>query len=86
MERLESLVCTQHEKLDKLEDLVYRVMHRSRVTSNEDNESKSPKYEEDYQGPTRRGTELETLETPHENADPDRKPSVTASFYPTPSI
>lgn len=31
MERLESTVHSQHEKLDRLEDLVYRIMHRSRV-------------------------------------------------------
>ncbi|CZR68308.1 uncharacterized protein PAC_18207 [Phialocephala subalpina] len=31
MERLEKLASAQHEKLDKLEDLVYRLMHRNRV-------------------------------------------------------
>ena len=31
MERLENLVYVQHEKLDQLEDLVYRLMHRDRV-------------------------------------------------------
>jgi hypothetical protein len=84
MERLESLVCTQHEKLDKLEDLVYRVMHRSRVDSHEEKETSEG--EEDYQGPTRRGTELKALDTPHENAEPERKSSVAANIYPIPSI
>jgi len=31
LERLEKLVFAQHEKLDRLEDLLYRVMHRDRV-------------------------------------------------------
>jgi hypothetical protein len=31
MGRLEKMVLSQNEKLDKLEDLVYRVMHRDRV-------------------------------------------------------
>ena len=31
LERLEEMVFAQHKKLDKLEDLVYRVMHRDRV-------------------------------------------------------
>lgn len=31
MERLESVMFTQHEKLDRLEDLVHRAMHRDRV-------------------------------------------------------
>ncbi|KAE8444943.1 hypothetical protein EG329_014070 [Mollisiaceae sp. DMI_Dod_QoI] len=31
MKKLESMAYAQHEKLDKLEDLVYRLMHRNRV-------------------------------------------------------
>lgn len=31
MEKLESMAYAQHDKLDKLEDLVYRLMHRNRV-------------------------------------------------------
>jgi len=80
MERLEGLVYTQHEKLDKLEDLVYRVMHRSRV------DGESLKDEEDYQGPTRRGTELENLEIRHESTEQERKSSAAANVYPVPSI
>lgn len=83
MERLETLVCTQHEKLDKMEDLVYRFMHRSRVDSHE--EKKTPEYE-DYQGPTRMGTELEPLNEPNESAEQERKSSIAANIYPVPSI
>jgi hypothetical protein len=40
-ERLETMVSTQHEKLDRLEDLVYRVMHRDRVGHDGNNRQKS---------------------------------------------
>jgi len=41
LDRLEALVNAQHEKLDRLEDVVYRVIHRDRV-----GHAQSPKYEE----------------------------------------
>jgi hypothetical protein len=48
LERLEKMVLSQHEKLDKLEDLVYRVMHRDRVGVEDEVEERgeSPQYEE----------------------------------------
>lgn len=33
LERMESMVVSQNDKLDKLEDLVYRVMHRNRIST-----------------------------------------------------
>jgi hypothetical protein len=63
MERLETMVNAQTEKLDKLEDLVYRIMHRSRV--NFDNNPESPKYEK-FQGPIRQRNTISELE----NLDP----------------
>jgi hypothetical protein len=38
LDRLERILCTQNEKLDRLETLVYRIMHRDRVVLNEVNE------------------------------------------------
>ena len=94
MERLETMVHALNEKLDKLEDLVYRVMHRSRVNVN--GESGSLKHEE-YQGHTRQRTtfsELENLDPAQQESaelesplsSPGRKPSVAASFHQIPSI
>jgi hypothetical protein len=41
LEKLEKMVFAQHEKLDKLEDLVYRVMHRDRVETEDGLERRS---------------------------------------------
>ena len=38
--RLEKMVFAQHEKLDKLEDLIYRIMYRDRVTLDDEVEKK----------------------------------------------
>lgn len=47
LERLEKMVFAQHEKLDTLETLVYRIMHRDAVEVGEDSgRRESPKYEE----------------------------------------
>lgn len=85
MERLEGLVCTQHEKMDKLEDLVYRVMHRSRVDSQEEKEGSE---DDNLRGPSRSGTELQTLDASNKPADSDqeRKSSVAANIYSVHSI
>ncbi|KAH8801585.1 hypothetical protein F5884DRAFT_519873 [Xylogone sp. PMI_703] len=65
-ERLEATINSQHEKLDRLEDLVYRLMHRSQFGyPPEDSTMESPKYEENSSavkeenfGVTPSGTEL----------------------------
>ena len=51
LERLEKMVFAQHEKLDKLEDLVYRVMHRDRVGLEGgviEKREETPKHEEEH--------------------------------------
>jgi hypothetical protein len=48
LKRLETMVYSQHEKLDRLESLVYRVMHRDRV--GRENSPTKFKYDEDYSG------------------------------------
>jgi len=94
MERLETMVTAQNEKLDKLEDLVYRIMHRSRV--NFDSNPESPKYDE-YQGHARQRTTFSNLKiidpAQQESAElesplssPGRESSVGTSYHPIPSI
>jgi len=85
LERLEKLVCAQHEKLDRLEDLVYRVMHRDRVTSN-------PPGHEQISPPRRSETEA-TLSNPDEEEIDDQsypqtmqKDKTSASVYPIPNL
>lgn len=56
--RLEKMVYAQHEKLDRLEDLVYRVMHRDRVTANGED-----LRDEQISPPNRSGMDA-TLSTP----------------------
>lgn len=71
LEKLETMVYSQHKKLDRLEDLVYRVMHRDRVSF--DTNSESPKYEEDL--PSAQSNKAnETLQKPQTD--------VTAIYYP----
>jgi hypothetical protein len=50
LERVEKMVFAQHEKLDKLEDLVYRVMHLDRVglEGGVIEKRERPKYEEEH--------------------------------------
>ncbi|TVY17648.1 hypothetical protein LARI1_G003517 [Lachnellula arida] len=92
MESLKTTVQAQNEKLDKLEDLIYRVMHQSRVDENAQN----PKHG-NHQSPTRQRlnlSELENLDPVQQVsaelesplASPGRKPSVAASFHRIPSI
>jgi len=92
MESLETTIHAQNEKLDKLEDLIYRIMHRSRVDGN----AQHPKHG-NHQSSTRqqlRLSELENLDPVHqESAELEsplalagRKPSVAASFDRIPSI
>ena len=49
LEQLENTVFAQHEKLDKLEGLMYRVMHRDQVGLENGlrKTDESPKYEKD---------------------------------------
>ncbi|TVY49068.1 hypothetical protein LOCC1_G001363 [Lachnellula occidentalis] len=92
MESLETAVHAQNEKLDKLEDLICRIMHRSQVDGNTQN----PKHG-NHQSPARQRlslSELENLDSVHQEsaelesplASPGRKPSVAASFRRIPSI
>jgi hypothetical protein len=89
LERLEAMVYAQHEKLDRLEDLVYRVMHRDRVTL-----SRNPNLPGDEQrSPPKRSETEATLSNPDddENADPSysqtmHKKKVGTTFYPIPNI
>jgi len=97
LERLETMVHSQHEKLDRLEDLVYRVMHRDRVRVNKATETSnyyqlSPN-DDQRSPPTRSETEI-TLPNPEGDEmgnDPSysqtmHKPDVATTFYPIPSI
>lgn len=92
MESLETTVHAQNEKLDKLEDLIYRIMHQARVDENAQN----PKHR-NHQSPTRQGLNLselknldpvqqESAELESPLASPGRNPSVAASFHRIPSI
>jgi len=84
IESLETTVHTQNEKLDKLEDLIYRIMHRSRVDENAQNFKQGNR-----QSPTRQRStisELENLDPVQQEsaelesplASPGQKPSSTA--------
>ncbi|TVY78458.1 hypothetical protein LSUE1_G001712 [Lachnellula suecica] len=85
MERLEKMADAQHEKLDRLENLVYRIMHRSRV--NFDGNSESPDCED--RKSTQQATVVPESDESAELESPlpptERKPSVAATFYPIPS-
>ena len=82
LERLEKLVFAQHEKLDRLEDLVYRVMHRDRV---------GHAGEEQISSPRRSETEA-TLSNPGDEMDDSscsqtmQKESGQTKFYPIPGV
>ncbi len=83
------MVYAQHEKLDRLEDLVYRVMHRDRVTFHA--EAESPPYE-NTRGRDEDQSQLEidigesAPYTSEMNTRSSRRKSETrAQFYPIPS-
>jgi hypothetical protein len=77
LHRFETMVYSQHEKLDRLESLVYRVMHRDRVGYDQQSES----YKEGI-------VSDEGNDTDQESHAPDvtQKPGVTARSYPVTSI
>jgi hypothetical protein len=77
LERLEKMVYAQHEKLDRLEDLVYRVMHRDRVSTGN----------EQISAPRRSETEA-TLSNqgPNENDQFSQKAIISTDFYSIPNI
>lgn len=54
LEKLEAVVNSQHEKLDRLEDLVYRVMHRSRITFNDGDLTSRDEENPEARSPRRR--------------------------------
>lgn len=83
MERLEGMVGAQNEKLDKLEDLVYRVIHRSRVNGDTKHEERLDSACSELENRDPNIQKSAKLESP--TPSPARKASVAASYRPIPS-
>ena len=89
-EKLESMVYAQHEKLDRLENLVYRVMHRDRLASEAMDPSDSLHYEASLDLKNSSGTATPIGmdgTTQFEEADKLlRKPGIAASYDSNPVL
>jgi hypothetical protein len=68
-ERLEGIVYAQHEKLDRLENLVFRIMHRDRITENTSTREGVTENGELTLGPTRSSTEATQVAQDSDNSD-----------------
>lgn len=90
MERLEMLVSSQHEKLDRLEGLVYSRLHHSSL--NFDKDSASPEYEgpmQEFRSELEPDTNLTSsveLGTESLSSSMGRRTSNPPAFYPISSI
>jgi len=86
------MVYSQHEKLDRLEDLIFRIMHRDRIEGLE-LDAASPRYEEEYRTAERNDetastswqSELNDLNDQGAPGSP-RKPEVSARHFAIPEI
>ena len=83
------MVYSQHEKLDRLEDLVFRLMHQDRIEGLE-LDAASPRYEEEYRTAERNdetaSTSWQSELNDQDAPDSPRKPEVSARHFAIPEI
>jgi hypothetical protein len=88
------MACAQHEKLDRLEDLVYRIMHRDRVRLDGMPEMNSMRYDKGSAGrrtTPNRSEKENTLHVQQQERDDLKSSSCDSTFdepvfSPIPSI
>ena len=89
LDKLEKMVNSQHEKLDRLEDLVFQLMHRDRAEGL-DLDAASPRYEEGYYTAEKNdetaSTSWQSELNDHDAPASPRKPEVSARHFTIPEI